>query len=263
MGRPLADPEADAASLQQAELMDRIAAQLDAGERQEAEAALARAMAEGLDHPRAYLLRGRLAASGGAAADLAAALPWFVKASEASPRWPEPRVLLAAAYLELDRLASAEAAYRAIDEIFPHHPAGPFGQALVALRRQRHDQALTLIQEALERDDQMPEALALRARLARQAGDRATERRFWERYLAQVPTDASVYARLGELLIDDGRPESGRRSLERSYALRPDRGIALRLADLARDRGDEAAAARWQARADGPSAASIQGATEP
>lgn len=248
--RPVTAPEADQASLDLARRMDAIEAQLREGDVAGAQAGLDEALAAGVAHPRAYYLHGlllkRRAGSDKKLLDQAAAA--FQQAVATSPRWPEPRIELADTWIELGHLQSADDAYAQLAELFPWAGFGPYGRARVAWVRDRRDEALTHLGEAMRRNPDYPPAILLRARFAAAAGDVALQEQLLHRYLSLMPGEAGAHVELGSLAEQAGRLEDARRHWELAYHLRRDPAVARRLADLARRRGDAATAAQWDAR---------------
>lgn len=243
---PYGAPHADAASLAEARRLDRIEALIEEGAVEEAGRALDEAVTDGLEHPRVFLLRGRLHLARPRPAAAAEAVPWLERAVAAAPSWIDPRLDLAQAFLRLERLAAAEEVYHELDRLFPEHPAGPYGRGWLALLRGHDERARALIAESLERDADYAPALYARSRLAARDGDEALQRAMLQRYLARRPLDARALAELGDLHLAAGRPEDARRAWERSHELRPDPSVARRLADLARARGDDRGVEAWE-----------------
>lgn len=246
-----ARPTVDVGSLAEARRIDEIEKLIDQGLDARAQDRLTIYFADGLRHPRACDLQGRLLVRRG---DRAGAVPWFEKAVEASPRWFEPRVRLADCYLKLERLLAAEQVFREIDHLAPKRPWGPYGMAAVAHVRGETQQAIERADEALRRDGDHGPTLRLRAELARVAGDRQLEERLVRRYVAVEPEDAEGIRHLADLDLAAGRPTDARRGYERAWELDRDPTIARRLTELAQARGDAADAARWRERAGLPKA---------
>ncbi len=243
-------PTVTEATLQQSAVMDEIESMLDLGDYRAAQARLAEALGDGFHHPRAYLLRGRLALGPGGEQRAERAIPWFERAVEASPGWFAARTALAQAYLEAQRHAAAAAVFAELDRLYPEHPVGPYGQGVIAEARGREDAAAQFLDEALQRDGTFAPALRARAYLASQQGDAAAHRRLLERYLAARPGDAEAHLELGGVLEAAGRLEDARRSFERSWRLHPSKRVARRLAEIARRQQQSQAAARWEERAE-------------
>jgi len=245
---PLA-PEADEASLDAARQMDRIEQALAEGDYATAERELEAALAAGNQHPRLWMLQGRLYAGRGGEADLERAVEAYERALGESPRWLEVRIDLADVYLRLDRLASAESVYRDLDRIAPEHPVGPYGRGWVALLQGRDEVARAHLEEALRRDPEHAASLFARSRLASQDGELVLERSLLERFLVEEPKAAGGWRALGDVAEQQGLREDARRAFERAYALEPRVETARRLAELARIRGDRQAARVWAERA--------------
>lgn len=196
-------------------------------------------------HPLLPFLRARLAAHD---QDWPGCIVWARRAVEASPGWGEPRVLLARACLEAERIGDADAAFADVDRLLPDSPWGPYGRAWVASRRLDQARAAGLADEALRRDPDHLPSLALRAGVARLAGDSQVEERLLRRLAGLASDDAGVWLRLGELAEADGRRLDAARAYERSWELRPGPAAARRRLDLARLAGDAAAEALWAPR---------------
>jgi len=231
------------ASLDEARIMDRIDSLLEDRAFVRAREELDRALADGLDHPRAHLLHGRLLAQEG---DHEAAIRAFDRAIAASPGWPDPYLELARSYLVLDRRAAAASVFDDLDRLFPDHPAGPYGRGVIALQQGRNDDARAQISRALERDPDFAPAMRVRAHFADLDGDDQLRRELLFAYLAEQPSDAAALFDLGALDESLGRLDDARRSFRRSWELTRDADTAARLAELARRRGDDPAAARWR-----------------
>ncbi|MFW5699238.1 MAG: tetratricopeptide repeat protein [Planctomycetota bacterium] len=246
----LRQPTVTEATLQQSAVMDEIEAMLDLGDYRAAEARLAEALGTGFHHPRAYLLRGRLALGQGGKQRAEAAIPWFERAVEASPGWFAARTALGQTYLEAQRYAAADAVFAELDRLYPEHPVGPYGRGVIAETRGSEEAAAQFLDQALQRDGAFAPALRARAYLASQQGDAQAHRRLLERYLAARPGDAEAHLELGGVLEAAGRLEDARRSFERSWKLFPSKRTARRLAELARRRGRPQAAAQWEQRAE-------------
>lgn len=237
--------QVDDASLAQARRMDAIEQLIEQERYPAAARALDEALAEGLEHPRAFLLMGRLLVREATPAQLEAALVWFDRAIAASPAWWEPRLDLARAYFTLGRLDAAEAVFYELDRLFPEHPAGPYGMGLVASQRHQLSLAEEHFTEALKRDPDHLGTLQACARLARQRGDEGAQRQYLERLLSRLPQQADLRIELAGLEEKAGRLASARRLWEEAYRQRADPATARRLSSIARQLGDTAAAERW------------------
>lgn len=246
--RSTKEPETDQASLEKARQMDSIEQLINRGRYDAAQRELDGALSGGFEHPRAFFLQGTLYLERG---DEEAAIPFLEKTIAASPRWAEPRLRLASAYLALDRLAAAESVFRDIDTLLPWHPAGAYGMGWVMLLRGKDDRARELLDESLERDRRYAPALKARAALAKKDGDDALRERLLEAYVAIVPQDAEAYEQLGHIAETRGLLETADRRFRRAYALGPNRKRARLIADLAKRRGDAQAANLWLQRAGG------------
>lgn len=241
------DPaKASAESLAEARRIDEVQRLYSDGLYDQAGVALDRLLADGSRHPQAFYLKAQLVRQGG---DLDGAIPWASKASEASPVWIEPRILLAQIYLKLERWSAASSVFADIERLAPRGPWGPYGQGAVAAMRGDHATAIGFLDKALDRDPDHLPSIETRANLARLAGDRATEERLLTRAASLEPLDAGTRLRLGELAQTAGRLEDAMRHCLRAYELEPRPTTAQQLAGLARLLGDEAAERQWSARA--------------
>ncbi len=241
-----AKPQASAAALAEAEQVDAAQGLYADGLFERARIEVDRLIARGVRHPQVFLLKAQLLRQTG---DLDGAIPWCAKAVEASPAWVEPRILAAQMHLVRERYAAAGSLFEDIERLAPKSPWGPYGQGVVAVRRGDRVQAVVLCDRALERDPDHEPSLALRAQLARQDGDSASEERLLARYAALVPMAADVRLRLGDLAQAAGRAEDAQRQFLRAYELEPRPTTAAKLAELARFSGDTAEEQRWRARA--------------
>lgn len=244
-------PTANDASVQMAKRMDVIEDLLARGEVQEARARLQQALDDGIEHPRAFHLMGRLLARDGSRQAQVAAIPWYQRAIAASPSWPDPRIDLLQAYLEDGRLDAAHSVCEDLDRLFPEAAAGAYGRAVVAGLRGDIPAARAAYHEALERDSDYIPALRGYARLQQQQGEDQSYRRLIDRLMALVPATPGLLRERARLHEQDGRLADARRDLEYAYRLQADPTIARHLYDLARQQGDQAAADRWLARTQG------------
>lgn len=244
-GRGPLEPSADEDSLAAARRMDRIQRLLAEGDLARAELAIEEALALGDRHPRLFHLQGRLHVARGGDDELERAVALFERALAESPRWIELRIDLADAYLQLDRMASAESVYHDLDRLAPEHPIGPYGRGWVALLQGRTDAARELLDEALQRAPDHAATLYARSRLAQQDREPELERRLLERFLVVEPNAVAGWRALAELESQAGRREAARRAWERTYRLQRDPEVARRLAELARIAGDVRAAEHW------------------
>lgn len=223
------DPSPSSDSLADAERMDRIAALLEDGDYDEAKRQLDEALAAGYEHPRAFYLAARFETVRG---DDSAAIPWYQETIARSPLWLEPRLELAQAYLAVERPMAAQGVFVELERLFPEHPAGPYGQAVIALNRGSVDEAHDLLRQSLLRAPDYPPALSAMAALARQAGDAEAEEGYLRRFLAQVPRNADAWARLAALEESAGRLDDAARSLRRAMELQPTPGLERQLEAL-------------------------------
>ncbi len=235
-----------AASLAEANDMDRIQQLMDDGLYDQARTKLDALLARGCQHPQAYLLRGQLHYQRG---ELEEVIPWCNKALESSSYWIEPRMLLAQTYIRLKRFSGAESVLNDLDRLAPKLPWGPYGTGTIAAMRGDLDRAIILLDEALKRDPKHIPSIRIRARLAAQKKDEKLEEQLLGRYLDQVPHASWAHERLGELAVVDNRLVDARRSFLRAYELNPSRSTALRLAELAQRQNDTKEAEYWQFRA--------------
>ncbi len=239
-------PRPAAADLAEARKVDELSALVQDGLFDQAREKCTALLAGGSRHPVVLLYQAELTSQAG---DDAAAIPWYEQAITVSPRWPEPRVRLAATYLDLQRYANADAIYADIERIVPDSPWGPYGRGIVAARRNDLVGSARWCDTALDRDPEHLPALSLRAHLARQAGDTATESPLLHRLVTLNPDAGWAHARLGVLAITDRRPSDAERHYTRAWDLDRDPATARALADLAQADGDTQAAATWRHRA--------------
>ncbi|MFW5844880.1 MAG: tetratricopeptide repeat protein [Planctomycetota bacterium] len=246
------EPTVAESSLEPARRMDRLEELVAQGAYSEAADLLDRYLGEGLAHPRAFLLKGRLLERGeDEVAGATAAMPWYQRAIDASPRWVEPRLALAEAQITAGRLDSAAISVDGIQRLLPEHPAGPYGQGVIARIRGDLATAETRFADALRRDPDFVPALRQSVLLARQRGDRVTQRRHLERLIGLVGNEADLLIALGRLDEADNRLADAWRNYETAWRMQPDPETARLLADLARQRDDPAAAATWLERSQG------------
>ena len=104
------------ASLDASGRMDRIQNLLADGFYDDARSALNQAIADGLEHPRAFFMLGEVSTYQERYDE---ALAWLERSVQLAPRWPEPRLLQARVYMELDRLAAAN---RFLPPLKPYSP---------------------------------------------------------------------------------------------------------------------------------------------
>lgn len=249
------NPQANVDSLRAARQMDGIEQQLARGEEMRAREALEQAIAEGLDHPRAYFLLAQLVARPGDAEAHAAAVPWYQRAIAASPGWAKPRIELIQIHLDEGRLDAAMSLCQDLDRLYPEAAVGAYARGIIAGMRQDLDGAAAAYREALERDPEHLPTLAAYARLQRQRGERESYRHLLDRLLTLAPAQPQLLRQRAALYQQAGQLADARRELRYAWQLSQDPGIARDLADLARQSGDHAAAERWFARSRGEDAA--------
>ncbi len=239
-------PRPAAVDLAEARKVDELSALVQDGLFDQAREQCAALLAGGSRHPVVLLYKAELTSQAG---DDAGAIPWYEQAIAASPRWPEPRVRLAATYLDLQRYANADAIYADIERIVPESPWGPYGRGIVAARRNDLAASARWCDIALDRDPEHQPALSLRARLAQQAGDTVHEAPLLHRLTTLDPNAGWAYTRLGEIAVTDRRPSDAQRYYTRAWDLDRDPATARALADLAQADGDTPAATTWRHRA--------------
>jgi tetratricopeptide (TPR) repeat protein len=230
-------------SLATARRIDEIEKLIDDGMHGQAETALAHYFAEGGEHPRAFQLQGKLHYQRG---EFDQAIPWLDKAIAMSPRWIDPRIVLARCFFRTDRLAAAEGVFEEIDRLAPKAPWGPYGCGVIAHSRGDSERAAQLLDEALARDRRHVPSLRARADLAHSANEGALEEELLRRWLHEDSNAALAHERLGDLASGAGRRTEALRYYRTSYDLQPNSATARRLAELALLRGDDAEARIWQ-----------------
>lgn len=238
--------KASTQSINEAKQVDAVQHLVNDGMFDQARKALDQLLTDGSRHPQALYLKAQLTRQDG---DVAGAIPWAIRACEASPTWIEPRILLAQAYLKLERWSAASGVFADIERLAPRGPWGPYGQGAVAAMRGDHANAIRFLDEALARDPDHQPSIETRANLARIQGDAATEENLLARDAALDPLDGDVRLRLGELAQAAGRLEDAKRQLLRAYQLDPKTTTAAKLAALARLANDPEEEHRWNARA--------------
>jgi tetratricopeptide (TPR) repeat protein len=244
--RAAGPPEPSHATIEEAKQIDEAQGLVDDGMFDQARAKLDALFAKGCRHPQAMIIEAKLAYRQG---DFEQAIPWCDRALEASPLWVEPRVLMAQSYLKLKRYAAAASSFEDIDRIAPDSPWGPYGMGVIAAMRGDAGTASKELDRALARDGKHAPSLEARAGVARMQQDRALEEKLLQRYVVEEPLDAFAIERLGELARASDRLEDARRAFERSYELARLPDSAKQLAELARQRGDEADERLWSGRA--------------
>ena len=177
------------------------------------------------------------------------ALGWLERSVQLAPSWPEPRLLQARVYIELDRLVAAQQIFSSFETLFPRHPGGPYGRGWIALANNQTAVAAAAFTESLKRDPNFHPAIAGRARLARAQSDSNAERQLIGRYIILRPMDPYGHNRMAQIDLEDGLLTSARRGFERVYQLRPHPDTAESLRQIAIQLKDDQAAAHWQARA--------------
>lgn len=237
-------PVAETQAIERARNMDAIDRLLEQEDFPGAKKELERLGAE--SHPRLFYARARILAHEG---DLDGAALWLEKTLAESPQWIEPRLSLLRLRLSQERDAEVAEICQRLNELFPHHPAGPYGLGMSALKKNDAKEARRWFDEALRRDPEDPLALKARAAIAGMDRDAALQIRLLQRALAQDNEDPQGFLLLGDLERAAGRTGEAKRAYARSYQLAPVTHTALRLYDLARETQDQEGQDFWAPRA--------------
>ena len=244
--RPIGADNVKQHSLDNAARMDRVQNLLADGFYDDAREELNLIIADGQQHPRAFFMLGEISAY---QEHYEEALNWLERSIQMAPTWPAPRLLQARVYIELKRLAAAKQIFASFEDLFPRHPAGPYGRGWIALLNNQPVEAAAAFTESLQRNPNFHPAIAGRARLARAQGDTRLERELLGRFIYLRPMDPFGHRRMAQIDLEDGLLVSAKRGFERSYQLSPNRETAESLRQIAIQLGDNASAQMWEGRA--------------
>jgi tetratricopeptide (TPR) repeat protein len=244
-GRRL-DASLDETSKEEAKRIDAVRRLYRDGLYDQARVGADRLLADGIAHPELLQLKAELLAQAG---DSEGAVVWAQKAVDRSPRWVDPRILMARSYLALGRHAAADAVFADLERLYVDGPWGAYGRGLVASIQGDHQAAARWYDKALGKNHDHVPSLLGRARTARVLGETARERDCLARVVEQDPSNLGARLRLADLALAAGRLDDARSLLAAAYELAPQSELAGRLADLAQQRGDAEDAALWRARA--------------
>jgi tetratricopeptide (TPR) repeat protein len=159
------------------------------------------------DNPMALMLRGRLDHE--RFADTAAAAA-FRRALEIDPELDEARDRLARLLLEINQPAEALPHLEYLRGRQPWEPALAVRQAQCLKELGRQEEAVSLLDQVLAFHPNLGSALALRGKLALQAGQDAEAEGFLRRALERTPYDASLLPALHDCLSHQGKNDQVR-----------------------------------------------------
>lgn len=156
--------------------------------------------------------------------DPEAALPFFRRALEIYPAFPQTYTSLVKAHLLRGDLAQAEAAARQGAKALPRNPAVLRLQALVTLQRGAWEECVLLASALLKAHPNDMETLPVLAEAHRRLGRKREAIGFWERYAAVRTGSISARLALIELYDNAGQRSAFRRTLGRLACLQGERG---------------------------------------
>ncbi len=167
------------------------------------------------------LLRGKRAAE---------ALPHVQAAADAKPKEARPRVYLGDALLETGDAARAGQAYQAALELDPNSAAAHLGLAQTLIRQGKPAEAEPALRRAVALDPSYKGALLQLAEQYQKTG--ASEQAI--AIYTEFPDNVAVRERLGQLLVEAGRPADAIPHLEWAVAHSPSDANRLALAQAYR-----------------------------
>ncbi len=158
------------------------------------------------------------------------ALPHFEAAAAQKPKELRPRVYLAEAQFEGGDFAKAEQSYKSALEIDPKSASAEVGLAQTLLRQDRLADAEPHFRRAAELDPAYKSALLELAERYQKAGRNEEAIALYREF----PDDVAVRERLGELLLEAGRPADAIPHLEWAVQKSPTSANRLALAQAYR-----------------------------
>lgn len=108
-----------------------------------------------------------------------------------------------------------------------HQAADTFNIAVVLFKQNKLVETKTWLQQALQQDENFPNAYYLLGVLARADGDFAAAKKFWERTLTLAPDDAYLHYQLALLARAERNMPAFLQSLVNALSLEPDNTAAL------------------------------------
>jgi tetratricopeptide (TPR) repeat protein len=158
------------------------------------------------------------------------AAPYLEQAAARKPKEFRPRLYLSDALFEAAEYAQAEESYKAALALDPNSAAAELGLARSQARQNRIDEASPRYRRAAELDPSLKGGLLELAELYEKAGRAAEAIPIY----AQFPENVAVRERLGQLLVEAGRPEEAIPHLEWAVATSPTSANRLALAQAYR-----------------------------
>jgi tetratricopeptide (TPR) repeat protein len=147
----------------------------------------------------------------------AEAAPYLEAAADQKPGQARPRLHLGLAWLEAGRPEAAEKALRAALELDPGSAAAHLGLARALARQNRLDEAAPHFRKAAELDAGFQDGLWELAALYEKQGRKEEAIALYRRF----PENPAAQERLGQLLVEAGRPEEAVAALEQAAARSP------------------------------------------
>lgn len=158
------------------------------------------------------------------------AVPYLESAAEQKPKELRPRILLADALFETGDFAGAERSYRAALELDAKSAVAELGLARSEARQNRLKEAEPHYRKAAEADPSFKDELLELAALYEKSGQPAEAIPIYQ----QFPDNVAARERLGQLLVEAGRPADGIAHLEWAVQKSPTPANRLALAQAYR-----------------------------
>jgi tetratricopeptide (TPR) repeat protein len=160
----------------------------------------------------------------------AEALPYLESRASGKPKEPRPRLYLSRALLETGDLAKAEESFRTAVELDPKSAAAELGLAQTLARQNRLPDADPHFRRAAELDPSYRDRLLELAELYQKAGRTDAAIPLYQ----QFPENVAVRERLGQLLMEAGKPAEAIAHLEWAVKQSPTPANRLALAQAYR-----------------------------
>lgn len=161
----------------------------------------------------------------------AEALPYLEASANGRPTALRPRLYLSTALLETGDLVKAEQSFRTALELDPKSAAAELGLAQALARQSRLPDADPHFRRAAELDPSYRDRLLELAELYQKAGQTAAAIALYQ----QFPDNVAVRERLGQLLMEAGKPAEAIPQLEWAVKQAPTSANRLALAQAYRD----------------------------
>ncbi len=179
------------------------------------------------------IARGRQALAAG---DYPTAQAAFTAALRGSPNDPDPAIGLAETYLAVGDLETAGRLFDIVAgaEADAGDPRLLQGRGLVALGQGRTDEAMGLLEQAVDRDPSLWRAWAALGRAHGRQGNSRRSRAAFDRAEDAAPSPAVVMNDMGMLNLEQNDPAAALEAFQRALAVDPGNAIASANARIAR-----------------------------